>query len=87
MPTKTNSRYRRGLKRSAIMRVEIQVRKDDAALVRRVVNALNDPDQRTDVRNLLRDRFGATKARGLKELLAAAPLEGIDLERDRDNEL
>jgi len=32
----------------------------------------------------LRERFGAIQAKGLKELLAAAPLEGIDLTRERD---
>jgi hypothetical protein len=78
------SGYRRRLKRNGMVRVEIHVRKDDAPLVRGVVKALNDPDQRTEARNLLRDRFGAAKAKGLKALLAAAPLEGIDLERDRD---
>jgi hypothetical protein len=87
MPAKANralSGYRRRLKRNGIVRVEIHVRKDDAALVRGVVKALNDPDQRTEVRNLLRDRIVVGRARGLKELLAAAPLEGINLERDRD---
>jgi hypothetical protein len=78
------SGYRRRLKRNGMVRVEIHVRKDDAPLVRGIVKALNDPDQRTEARNLLRDRFGAAKAKGLKALLAAAPLEGIDLERDRD---
>jgi hypothetical protein len=87
MPTKAShalSGYRRRLKRNGIVRVEIHVLKDDAPLVRGVVKALNDPDQRSEVRNLLRDRFGVAKATGLKELLAAAPLEGINLERDRD---
>jgi hypothetical protein len=87
MATKANkalSGYRRRLKRNGIVRVEIHVRKDDADLVRGVVKALNDPDQRGEIRNLLRDRFGAATAKGLKELLAAAPLEGIDLGRDRD---
>ena len=87
MPAKASkavSGYRRRLKRNGIVRVEIHVRKDDAVLVRGVVKALNDPDRRTEVRNLLRDRFVAGKVRGLKELLAAAPLEGINLARDRD---
>lgn len=87
MPTKASkalSGYRRRLKRNGIVRVEIHIRKDDAPLVRGVVKALNDPAQRGEVRNLLRDRFGAAEAKGLKALLAAAPLEGIDLERDRD---
>jgi hypothetical protein len=48
------------------------------------VKALNDPGQRSEVRALLRDRFATGSTTGLKALLAAAPLEGIDLERDRD---
>lgn len=87
MPTKARralATYRRRLKRQGIVRVEINVRKDDAALVRGVAKALNDPDQRPEVRNLLRERFGSARSKGLKALLAAAPLEGIDLGRDRD---
>src|ERR1700736_548990 len=87
MPTKaTNalSKYRRQLKRGGIVRVEMNRRKDDAALIRGVVKALNDPGQRSEVRALLRDRFATGSTSGLKALLAAAPLEGIDLERDRD---
>jgi hypothetical protein len=33
---------------------------------------------------LLRERFGAGKAKGLKALLASAPLSGINLSRDPD---
>jgi len=36
------------------------------------------------VRALLRGRFGTAKPTGFKALLAAAPLEGIDLTRGRD---
>jgi hypothetical protein len=64
--------------------VEINVHKDDAALVRRLVKALNDPDQRAEVRALLQQRFGTASSKGLKAVLAAAPLEGIELEPDRD---
>ena len=60
------------------------MRKDDAALVRGVVKALADPEQEVEARALLRKRFGAGKANGLKALLASAPLEGIDLSRDPD---
>ena len=76
--------YRRRLKRQGVVRVEVHVRKDDAALVRRVVSALADPKQAGEARALLRERFGSGKAKGLKALLASAPLEGIDLSRDRD---
>jgi hypothetical protein len=76
--------HRRRLKRRGVVRVEVRVRKQDAALVRGVADALSDPARETEARALLRERFGAAKAKGLKALLAAAPLEGIDLTRERD---
>ena len=78
------SAHRRRLKRRGVVRVEVQVRKQDAALVRGVADALSDPTREAEARALLRERFGAAKAKGLKALLAAAPLEGIDLTRARD---
>ena len=66
------------------MRLEVHVRKDDAALIRGVAKALADPGRATEARTLLRERFSAVQAKGLKQLLAAAPLEGIDLSRERD---
>jgi len=87
MPTparKALSAYRRRLKRQGIVRVEMNLRKDDAVLVRGVVRALNDPEQRAEVRTMLQERFGTASSKGLKALLAAAPLEGVELERDRD---
>ena len=76
--------HRKRLKRQGIVRVEVQVRKDDAGLVRGVDDALSDPKRAADARALLRQNFGEPEAYGLKALLAAAPLEGIDLERPRD---
>jgi hypothetical protein len=76
--------YRRRLKRKGAVRLELQVRSDDAALIRSVVCALADPAQENAARALLREHFGAAQAQGLKALLAAAPLDGIDLTRDRD---
>jgi hypothetical protein len=81
---KSLSAYRRRLKQRGVVRVEVHVRKDDAALVRGVARALRDPASEIEARALLRGRFGAVKAKGLKELLASAPLEGIDLTRKRD---
>ena len=72
------------MKRRGIVRVEVRVRKEDAPLVRRVAQALNDPDGAAETRAVLRQHFRGGSARGLKALLAAAPLEGIDLERARD---
>jgi len=72
------------MKRRGIVRVEVHVRKKDATLVRRVARALTDPGREEETRRILRRRFAETKPKGLKALLAAAPLEGIDLERSHD---
>ena len=81
---KSLSAYRRRLKRRGVVGVEVHVHKNDAALVRSVARALSDPAVETETRVLLRERFGVAKAKGLKELLASAPLEGLDLTRKRD---
>jgi hypothetical protein len=76
--------HRRRMKRLGLIRVEVKVRKEDAPLVRSVASALTDPRRERETRTLLRDRLGSPRALGLKALLAAAPLDGIDLERARD---
>ncbi len=76
--------FRRRMKRRGIVRVEVQVRKDDAALLRSVAQALGDPAREAEARSLLRTCFAAPSAVGLKALLASAPFDGIDLERPRD---
>jgi hypothetical protein len=76
--------FRRRLKRRGIVRVEIQVRRDDAALLRRVAQALGDPGRAAETRNLLQARFATPSPVGLKALLASAPLDGIELDRPRD---
>lgn len=81
---KALSAHRRRLKRRGIARLEVRVRKDDVPLVRGVVDALADPERESETRALLRERFAAREAKGLKALLAAAPLEGIDLGRSHD---
>jgi hypothetical protein len=81
---KALSAHRRRLKRRGIARLEVRVRRDDIALLRSVVAALADPDREAEARALLRDHFGERPSRGLKALLAAAPLDGIELARDRD---
>jgi hypothetical protein len=78
------SEFRQRLKRRGVVRLEVHVRKDDAALVRGVVTALSDPSRESETRSLLREHFGTSKATGLKALLISAPLEGIDLSRKRD---
>jgi hypothetical protein len=78
------SLFRQRLKRQGIVRVEVHVRKDDAPLVRDVASALSDPARESQTRALLREHFGASRAKGLKALLVSAPLEGIKLSRSRD---
>jgi hypothetical protein len=56
----------------------------DAALVRGIAPAVADRTREAEVRALLHERFVAAKPTGLKALLAAAPLEGVDLTRERD---
>jgi hypothetical protein len=78
------SNYRRRLKRQGVVRVEVHVRKDDAPLVRGVARALRDPKREAEARALLRERFTGSRAAGFKALLASAPLDEIDLTRQRD---
>ena len=82
---KSVSSFRRRLARQGIVRLEVHVCKGDAPLVRGMVKALRDPKRQAETRALLRKRFGSGRQRGLKALLAAAPLDGIDLARERDS--
>lgn len=65
-----------------LQRLEVQVRQDDAPLLRAVAAALADPAQTDDARAHLLRRFAPSA--GLKAMLAAAPLEGLDIDRPRD---
>ena len=81
---KALSNHRKRLKRRGIARLEVRVKQDDVALVKSVVEALADPAREGEARARLREQFGAARANGFKALLASAPLEGIDLRRERD---
>ena len=81
---KALSANRRRLKQRGIARLELRVRRDDVLLVRGVVEALSDPAREGETRALLRERFGAGRAKSFKAMLAEAPLEGIDLTRQVD---
>lgn len=83
-PASAVAEHRRRLRSRGLQRVEVQVRGEDASLVRAVAAALTDPDQASEARALLRSRFGPEPTRSLKDLLAAAPLDDIDLTRSRD---
>ena len=76
--------WRKRRQRQGFVRVEVQVRKEDASLVRDVVTALGDPERETETRAILREKIATPRAGGLKALLEDAPLEGIDLGRRRD---
>jgi hypothetical protein len=76
--------FRLRQKRQGLVRVELQVRKEDAALVRGVAKALVDPAREAEARSLLTARFVTPVAIGLKALLASAPLDGIELDRAHD---
>jgi hypothetical protein len=76
--------HRARKERQGFVRVEVNVRKEDASLVRRVASALSDPSRQAEARKLLRQRFVEPTRMSLKALLASAPLDGIDLDRGRD---
>lgn len=81
--------HRERRKREGFVRVEVQVRLEDAPLVRSVAGALADPARAVEARAVLRDRFVLRRVKSLKLLLADAPLDGIDLDRidDRGREI
>ena len=76
--------HRARKERQGFVRVEVNVRREDASLVRRVASALSDPARQVDARRLLRQGFAEPPKVSLKALLASAPLDGIDLDRSRD---
>jgi hypothetical protein len=78
------SRWRKRRQRQGLVRVEVQVRKEDATPVRDVATALVGPEREAKMRAILRERIVAPRSGGFKALLASAPLQGIDLERLRD---
>jgi hypothetical protein len=81
-PSLVNHRAR--LARRGFVRVEVNVSKHGASLVRQVAAALSDPARQVAARVLLRQRFVEPPKVSLKELLASAPLDGIDLDRGPD---
>ena len=76
--------HRARRRRQGFVRVEVNVRKEDAPLVRLLASALSDPARQAEARALLRQRFADPSQVSLKALLASAPLEGIELDRSRD---
>ena len=82
---KAVNRFRKRLKRQGMARVEINVRKDDAACSFATSSGrFQARNSNRTARALLREHFGSRRTEGLKALLASAPLEGLDLSRERD---
>ena len=85
------SNYRRRMKQKGMMRVEVQVHQGDARLIRNSASTLSDPEKAEETREFLKKHFTDDTPTGLKALLASAPLEGVDLDREpdfgRNNEL
>jgi hypothetical protein len=73
--------HRARMEREGFVRVEVNVRREDASLVRRVASALSDPSRQAEARSLLLQRFAEPPRVSLKALLASAPFDGIDLDR------
>ncbi|MGD9615856.1 MAG: hypothetical protein AB7H90_05105 [Alphaproteobacteria bacterium] len=81
---KAVAEHRKRLKSRGLARIELRAPAEDAALLREVAAALADPDRAAHTRIVLRELFAVYRAKNFKEFLAAAPLEGVDLERSRD---
>ncbi len=76
--------HRKRMRQRDMVRVEVQVQKEFAALVRGVAIALSDPEREKRTRDLLRERIVRPSGRDLKESLASAPLERVEIDRPRD---
>ena len=80
-PTNTHGRQ---VKPHSTVTVQVQVRREYAGLMRGIAEALGDPGREAVLRDMLRTQVKPRKSGDFKALLAAAPLEGVDLERPRD---
>jgi hypothetical protein len=76
--------HRARRERQGFLRVEVSVHQEDAALVRRLARDLADPASQAETRRFLRAGLEGAPVLSLKALLASAPFDGIEFERDRD---
>jgi hypothetical protein len=77
-PTRPLERFRRRRRQQGFVRVEVQVRAEDAELLRSVARRLADPQGDPSARAWLRERFATVPEGGLKALLTAALPDGRD---------
>jgi|SRR5882672_161977 len=83
--TKAVRSHRRRLKHRGLQRVEVHASAPDAALIRRLARLLRtDEEGAGRVRQQLRASMGRDDTLGLKALLAAAPLQGVQIKRSRE---
>ena len=79
------NRYRKRLEDRGLVRLEVQTATEDAPLIRQVARILRGaPAQADQMRAHLQQAIQTVPKPGLKKLLASAPLEGVDLTRQRD---
>lgn len=83
-PKSPLARHRERKIRAGYVRVEVNVPREDAGLVRDVAAALTDPERQADARILLRRRFSTPPKSSSKEVLANVPLDDIDPSRTSD---
>jgi hypothetical protein len=84
---KAVARYRQHAQQRGVARLEVQVPRQDAEPMRLLAALLrgHDPDLAEQTRKRLKALVSETgNSRSLKELLVAAPLEGLTFDRVRD---
>ena len=80
----TTTQWRKRQAELGFVRVEVQVHKEDATLVREVARALADPARHDATCAALREHVAPASRPSFKSLISSAPLEGIELERQQD---
>ena len=69
-----------------MVRVEVSLPEGDRELIREVAERLREPQESSDqFRRALWMFLNGVEEMDFKEFLMLAPLEGLDLERDRDS--
>jgi hypothetical protein len=81
----TVKNYRKRLEDKGIVRLEVQAPKDDVQIIKQIVKILRgNYSQAVNMRTHLNEAIKSVPKSGLKQLLASAPLDDIDLTRDND---